>query len=73
MAEFVTLLGAEEVTRAAHTMSDAATRMCQAAASIDDAVRRNELFLTNWLVELREVLAEHTRLAALEAREEPTK
>lgn len=42
MAEYITLMGAEEVSRAASRMQSAAETMSQAASSIDHS---NEMFL----------------------------
>ena len=42
MSEFVHLVGAEDVQRAAHRMQEAAQRMERAARTIDEAVTRLE-------------------------------
>ncbi len=45
MAEYITLLGAEDVQRAGNTIRAAAETMAQAAASIDHS---NEMFLRRY-------------------------
>lgn len=45
MSEYITLLGAEDVQRAGHTISAAADRMAQAASSIDHTM---EMFLRHY-------------------------
>lgn len=43
------LIGAEEVSRAACTMRDAASEMSRAASSIHDAFYQHQQFLNDWL------------------------
>ena len=45
MTEFIHLVGAEDVTRAANTMSAAADQMSRAAASIESS---NDMFLRRY-------------------------
>ena len=54
----VTLVGAEEVQRAASRISEAASTMSQAAATIDEALSRQRVFLDEWLMRLDRLLAE---------------
>ena len=49
MPDYVTLIGAEDVTRAGNRMSDAASDMLRAAASIEDSLYRHRQFLDEWL------------------------
>lgn len=49
MAEYVTLLGAEQVQSAANTMSEAAGRMQRAADSISYAFDNHHRFMDEWL------------------------
>lgn len=49
MAEYVTLLGAEQVQSAANTMSAAADRMQRAADSISYAFDNHHRFMDEWL------------------------
>ncbi|AMS41219.1 hypothetical protein [Aminobacter aminovorans] len=49
MANYVTLMGAEEVRSAANTMMSAASEMRGAASSIDNALERHQRFLDDWL------------------------
>lgn len=53
---YVTLLGAEEVSRAANTMSHAADEMKRAANMIDDSLRSHRQFLDDWLERFRTVV-----------------
>lgn len=56
MADYVTLLGSEEVARAASRMESAAASMNSAAYSMDAAVDRLERVLTNFTQELNGAL-----------------
>ena len=49
MADYVTLMGAEQVQSAGIRMLSAAEDMRRAAASIDAAFTRHQYFLDNWL------------------------
>ena len=49
MSQYVTLLGADDVSSAARTMESAADRMINAACTIDDALRRHQWFMDGWL------------------------
>lgn len=55
MNNYVTLLGAEEVTRAGHSIANAARQMQQAASQMDEALRHHQMFLTQWLDEYRQI------------------
>ena len=52
MSEYVTLLGAEDVSRAGYAMRDAATQISNAASLIDDALQRHA-------TEMRDMLEAH--------------
>lgn len=56
MAEYIHLIGAEEVSRAGHNMSSAASEMNRAASSIDDSLRQHQRFLDDWLARLESVM-----------------
>lgn len=49
MKDYVTLMGAEEVSRAGHNMQQAATEMSRAASNIDGALQRHQMFMEDWL------------------------
>lgn len=49
MADYVTLMGAEEVRSAANTMLSAASEMRAAASSIDSSLEQHRRFLDDWL------------------------
>lgn len=57
MTEFMHLLGTEDVQRAANNMSEAAQQMKYAANLIDEAQRRHQQFLDDWLMRFEEALA----------------
>lgn len=52
MTEYVHLIGAEEVGRAAGSMRVASDEMQRAASNIEDALRRHQIFLDDWLARL---------------------
>lgn len=56
MADYVTLLGAEEVSRAAHTIRAAADEMRNAAATIDAALTTQRQFMDEWLTRFEAVM-----------------
>lgn len=49
MSDYITLLGAEDVRSAGHTMTRAAETMSNAASTIDGAMERQRHFLEDWL------------------------
>lgn len=64
MAEYINLLGAEDVSRAASQMSSAASDMQRAADSISYSLEAHQRFMDDWLLRLQGVL-EHAGRAAL--------
>ena len=53
---YTTLLGAEQVQSAAHTMSSAAAEMERAARNIAYAFENHQRFMDDWLMRLQEVM-----------------
>lgn len=58
MAEYVHLVGAEDVSRAASSMRSAADEMHRAADQITFALEQHQQFLTNWLDLLNATLSD---------------
>ncbi len=56
MAEYITLLGAEDVRSAGSSIREAAESMKQAAASFDDSLFRHRRFLDDWLLRFEEIM-----------------
>lgn len=56
MADYITLMGAEQVQSAASRMSSAASEMIRAASSIEDSFQRHQRFMDDWLQRLESVL-----------------
>ena len=56
MADYVTLMGSEDVSRAGHNMAAAGSDMNRAASAMSEAFHRHEQFLTDWLYEFREIV-----------------
>ncbi len=56
MSDYVTLMGAEQVSSAARTMSQAASDMQSAASQISDALFRHQMFLDDWLMRLQQTM-----------------
>lgn len=52
MAEYVHLVGAEDVSRAASSMRSAADDMQRAASSISHSLEQHQMFLNDWLIRL---------------------
>lgn len=50
MTDYITLLGAEDVRRAASNMTAAAHEMSRAAANIEAALQNHQRFLDDWLM-----------------------
>ena len=49
MSGHVTLIGAEDVRNASHTMARAAETMSSAAMNIDSALEHHQRFMDDWL------------------------
>lgn len=60
MSDYVTLIGAEEVSRAGYAMRDAASTMQSAASFISHSLEAHQRFLENWLNELNGTLQDRT-------------
>jgi hypothetical protein len=56
MAEYITLMGAEDVRAAGRAIASAAADMRQAASSIDDSLHRHRVFFDEWLIRLEQAL-----------------
>lgn len=56
MSNYITLMGAEDVSRAGSRMASAAEQMSRAAGSIDDALQRHQQFLDDWLMRFEAVM-----------------
>lgn len=54
--ETIVLMGAEDVSRAGHNMSNAAEEMKRAAAQIEDSLFRHQRFLDDWLIRLEQIM-----------------
>lgn len=58
MAEYITLVGAEDVRSAASTMRSAADQMERAASSISHSLECHQRFLDDWLSRLDGMLTD---------------
>jgi len=56
MSEFITLLGAEDVSRAGSSMRAAANTMQGVAAQIEDSLDRHRNFLDAWIFRFEEAI-----------------
>lgn len=56
MSEYMTLVGAEDVSRAGSRMESAANEMSRAASNIDHIMERHQRFLDDWLCRFEEVM-----------------
>jgi hypothetical protein len=64
MAEYVHLIGAEDVRAAGSRMASAADDMQRAASSIDNALERHQRFLDDWLFRFESVMDKAARSAS---------
>ena len=62
MADYVTLLGAEQVSSAGSQMSRAADRMQSAASSIDQSLFQHQRFMDDWLQRFEAILTESIKV-----------
>lgn len=69
MAEYIHLIGAEEVSRAANTMSSAAHEMKQAAANMDHSLMMHKTFLDDWLNRFQSVVESQLQAALIKEEE----
>lgn len=60
MADYITLMGAEEVSRAGYSMRDAASTMQSAASSISHSLEMHQRFMDDWLYRLDGTLQDRT-------------
>jgi hypothetical protein len=58
MADYVTLLGAEQVQSAGHSMWRAADQMQFAASAIETVLFRHQRFMDDWLQRFEYILTE---------------
>lgn len=58
MTQYVTLVGAEDVARAASRMQSAADQMSSAASTISSALEQHQRFMDDWLQRLDGTLAD---------------
>ena len=58
MADYITLMGSEDVSRAGRNMQSAAEQMSRAASSIEDSLFRHRQFLDDWIQRLESVMQE---------------
>lgn len=56
MSQYITLIGAEEVSRAGNRMQDAANTMSSAASHLESVLTRHQQFMDDWLNRLDGVL-----------------
>lgn len=56
MADYITLLGVEQVSNASRRMNEAADEMQRAASCMDEVFRRHQLFMDQWLQEFSVLL-----------------
>lgn len=65
MADYVTLMGAEDVARAGSAMRQAADDMNRAALSFDESLRRHQEFMDDWLFRFNDALVAFARNAGM--------
>ncbi len=56
MSDYVTLVGAEQVSSAAYAIRDAAQEMKRAAGEMEAAFLRHQQFLNEWLAQFESIL-----------------
>jgi len=56
MADYVTLLGAEDVRNAAHQIREAAQDMNRSVSYLDDVLTRHRMAMDDWLSRLEAAL-----------------
>ena len=56
MAEYITLMGAEQVQSAANTMRSAADEMRRAASEIGYALESHQRFMDDWLARFSQIM-----------------
>jgi hypothetical protein len=56
MAEYITLLGSEQVQSAGRNMLSAASDMQRAASTIDESLAQHQSFLDDWLLRLQAIM-----------------
>ena len=61
MSEYVTLMGAEEVSKAGYVMRDAAAKMQMAVFNLDVALEQQRRFMDDWLQRLENALKESAK------------
>jgi len=62
MEKYITLLGTEDVQRAARNIQDAATDISNAVANFEDSLNRQRIFLDEWLGRLEDIMKKPTHL-----------
>ncbi len=57
MGNYITLLGAEEVTKAASRIKEAAETMSMAASSLDESLRLHRQYMDQWIARLEDAFS----------------
>jgi len=55
MAEFIHLMGAEDVRAAGSSIRSAASEIQRAASQIDESLNRHRIFMDDWLLRLEDI------------------
>jgi len=58
MAEYITLLGAEQVSNAASTMKSAAHDMAQVVSNFESVLFQQRQWMEDWLIRFEQVVKE---------------
>jgi aromatic ring-opening dioxygenase catalytic subunit (LigB family) len=69
MAEYIHLIGAEDVRSAGHTMSSAAQEMQRAAGNISHALEMHQRFLDDWLLRFQSIVDDKLQAALVKEEE----
>jgi hypothetical protein len=57
VSDYITLMGAEEVSRAGHNMQSAASDMRLSVSNLSEVLQQQQRFMDDWLQRLEAVLA----------------
>ena len=59
MHDYITLMGSENVVHGGNAIRDGGQSMLSAASQIDESMRRQQIFMDDWLIRFEQILQDN--------------